>query len=46
MRKILLGIFIGVVLVTGVLVFLNCAEEPEVVEPPESTERIKIIYVE
>jgi hypothetical protein len=46
MKQIFLGIFIGIVLATGVYALLTLNSEPEVVEPPESTERVKIIYVE
>jgi hypothetical protein len=46
MKQIFLGIFIGIVLATGVLWFLSSISEPEVVEQPETKERVKIIYVE
>ena len=46
MKQIFLGIFIGIVLATGVFWFLSLNSEPEVVEQPEQKEKIKIIYVE
>ena len=46
MKQLLLGIFIGIVLATGVFWLLDLNSEPEVVEQPEQKEKIKIIYVE
>ena len=46
LKQILLGVFIGIVVATGVFWFISLNSEPEVVEQPESKERVKIIYVE
>ena len=46
LKQLLLGIFIGIVVATGVFWIIGLNSEPEVVEQPEQKEKIKIIYVE
>lgn len=46
MKRVFLGIFIGIVLAASVFWIVGLNSEPEVEKQPEQKERVKIIYVE